>query len=64
MKTVNIVAEIPAYLREAIAQLPGSTGKSESDVIAEALRDYIDANVPRLRELKAAVSESGPGASS
>lgn len=54
MKTVKIVAEIPEYLRSAMAQLPDRAGRSESDVIADALREYVDSHVPRLRELRAA----------
>lgn len=57
MKTVHIAAEIPAYLHDAMEQLPGSSGKTPSDIVANALRDYVDANVPRLRELKAMLAD-------
>lgn len=59
MKTVTIHAEIPAYLRDALAQLPGPGGQSESDMIADALREYVDGRVPRLRDLKAALAAAG-----
>lgn len=52
MKTVKIQAEIPAYLRDALTQLPANAGKSESDIVADALRYYVDGQVPRLRELQ------------
>lgn len=54
MKTVKIQAEIPQYLRDALTQLPDSAGKSESDIVADALRDYVDGQVPRLQELREA----------
>lgn len=63
MKTVTIHADIPAYLRDALAQLPGPGGRSESDLIADALREYVDCRVPRLRELKAAVAAASSAAS-
>ena len=56
MKTVTIHAEIPEYLRNALGQLSGRGVKSESDLIADALREYVDCRVPRLRDLKEAVA--------
>ena len=56
MKTVTIHAEIPEYLRNALEQLPGRGIKSESDVIADALREYVDCRVPRLRDLREALA--------
>jgi len=60
MKTVKIQAYVPEYLRDALTQLPASAGKSESDIVADALRYYVDGQVPRLRELNDALGGDCP----
>jgi predicted transcriptional regulator len=51
-RTVPVVARISPALKRKLAALAKDTGRSESDLVAEAIANYIDVNDWQVRVIK------------
>ncbi|WP_111656052.1 CopG family ribbon-helix-helix protein [Isoalcanivorax indicus] len=60
-ETTTITIRLPLELKTQLDHLAGATNRSKSLLAAEAIRNFIELNEWRVRELQDAVQEAAAG---